>query len=435
MVKLGQMEYSTFEKLRDEIVGGDVGNVHLVKGLDRRLLERARRGEDVYKEPEKKVEEKVEEEEERMAEVDVDAALDDLEGREVAPIIREKKKENDSQAVMAKKRTRDDILEALKASRAQVQATAAPALGIKFRKLSARLEPGTSRVEIDNKGREVLITVDEDGNVKRKVRKKKPTPESSSGEVTKNGLLMPDKNAIPLGADAPIIPQKPTPAAEPSDDEDVFEGVGADYDPLTGSDGSDSDSSTSESGEKKGELQKRETKHEHNTSPQTTVSKDPKNMPPPPLPSKPRNYFASTSTTSEENNSVTNPLKDPTFLAALQKANSITRTAPDEDDSGSDAESQREAARKAARRKEMLEAHDRDAEDMDLGFGGSRFGDQEEGEERAGVKLSKWDGDADDGGKNDRGGTKQRKRGKKKKKGDKDSASDVLAVLEKRGRG
>ncbi|KAL8696423.1 MAG: hypothetical protein Q9224_002803, partial [Gallowayella concinna] len=47
MVKLGQMERATFEALRDEIVGGEVKDVHLVKGLDWKLLERVRRGEDV----------------------------------------------------------------------------------------------------------------------------------------------------------------------------------------------------------------------------------------------------------------------------------------------------------------------------------------------------------------------------------------------------
>ena len=47
MVKLGQMDQSTFQKLRDEIVGGDVKDVHLVKGLDYKLLERVRKGEDV----------------------------------------------------------------------------------------------------------------------------------------------------------------------------------------------------------------------------------------------------------------------------------------------------------------------------------------------------------------------------------------------------
>ena len=48
MVKLQQIDQATFERLRDEIgVGGDLESTHLVKGLDRKLLERIRRGEDV----------------------------------------------------------------------------------------------------------------------------------------------------------------------------------------------------------------------------------------------------------------------------------------------------------------------------------------------------------------------------------------------------
>src|SRR4051794_27934097 len=41
MMKLQQIDQSTFEKLRDEIgVGGDASSTHLVKGLDWKLLER-----------------------------------------------------------------------------------------------------------------------------------------------------------------------------------------------------------------------------------------------------------------------------------------------------------------------------------------------------------------------------------------------------------
>ena len=82
-----------------------------------------------------------------------------------------------------------------------------------------------------------------------------------------------------------------------------------------------------------------------------------------------------------------------------------------------------------ARRQKMLEAHDRDAEDMDMEFGSSRFGDVEDGEDR--VKLSVWDGER---GESERGGEgkEKRKRGAKKKKGDVNSAADVLQVMERR---
>ena len=433
MVKLGQMEYSTFEKLRDEIVGGDVENVHLVKGLDRRLLERARKGEDVFKKPEVKVVEDSEEKEvEEEEQVDVEAALDKLEEKDVTPVERPKEKKQDSQPIAGKKRTRDDILRELKAARTQAQSGAAPALGSKFRKLGAQLQPGTSRIERDEKGREVLVTVDEEGNVKRKVRKGKlATAAPARGE--KNGLLMPDKDAIPLDIDAPVIPQQPAPAEEPSeDDDDVFEGVGADYDPLGGAEDSGSDSSDLESGEESEKRKKPDSDCKSDSSPPAATKDAATDMPPPPLHSKPRNYF-NDRPSSPETEAPSNPLKDPSFLAALQKASSLAGKSGDADEEDEDVdEDVEEKARRLARRKAMLETHDRDAEDMDFGFGSSRFEDQEEGEDRQ-IKLSKWQGDNESGEKG-KGGKGQRKRGKKKKKGDKDSASDVLAVLDRRGK-
>ena len=46
-MKLQQIDRPTFERLRDDIIGGDINAVHLMKGLDFKLLERVRRGEDV----------------------------------------------------------------------------------------------------------------------------------------------------------------------------------------------------------------------------------------------------------------------------------------------------------------------------------------------------------------------------------------------------
>lgn len=46
-MKLGQISREVFEALRDKITGGDAASSHLVKGLDWKLLERVRRGEDV----------------------------------------------------------------------------------------------------------------------------------------------------------------------------------------------------------------------------------------------------------------------------------------------------------------------------------------------------------------------------------------------------
>ena len=87
MVKLGQMEMKDFERVRDEIVGGDVRNVHLVKGLDWKLLKRARAGEDVYQTPSQEVEEVQPAEEENA--VDLEEQLENLESADVKPIERE----------------------------------------------------------------------------------------------------------------------------------------------------------------------------------------------------------------------------------------------------------------------------------------------------------------------------------------------------------
>jgi hypothetical protein len=83
-----------------------------------------------------------------------------------------------------------------------------------------------------------------------------------------------------------------------------------------------------------------------------------------------------------------------------------------------------------------LAASDRDMEDMDLGFGASRFDDAEDMErEGEKVKFSKWKGlgadDEDEDGEGERDAKKQRKRGPKKKRGDKNKAEDVLKVMER----
>ena len=89
-----------------------------------------------------------------------------------------------------------------------------------------------------------------------------------------------------------------------------------------------------------------------------------------------------------------------------------------------------EEAAQIARRKKMLESHDRDLDDMDMEFGGSRFGDAEDGEDER-VKLSVWDGEGGDveGRGEERG---KRKRVAKKRKGDVNSAADVLKVMDGR---
>ena len=71
-VKLGQLDQATYEALRDQITGGDVAATHLVKGLDRKLLERVRKGEDVLGGDQKESAEDVDEELDRLEEMEVE---------------------------------------------------------------------------------------------------------------------------------------------------------------------------------------------------------------------------------------------------------------------------------------------------------------------------------------------------------------------------
>jgi hypothetical protein len=416
MMKLQQIDEPTFVKLREEILGSEVGmqRAGLVKGLDWKLLEKARTGEigvmDVLegKGPQKDEGEGDEEE------VDVDDEFERLEDQGVEAVVKEKtakKGEMAPPSLTGKKRNRNQILADLKAARLAAKEAAQPSLGSRFKKVGA---PRTeSRIETDKKGREVLIKVDEDGNEKRKVRKVQPKPEA---EVRKGqGLLMPDKDVAPLGMEVPKIPQVP----EEDDEEiNIFDDAGDDYDPLAGLEDDDSDEEQedgelSDSGENK-------LKAEEEPSKPALGS-----MAPPPRPTQPRNYFGTSESTKPGKSTAPKGLSDPTLLAVLKKASTLNPITKE-------AESAEEAA-KEARRKKMLQADDRDAQDMDMGFGISRFGDEEDFEEKR-VKLSEWGskGDDDDekGGKGE--GKSKRKRGPKKRKGDGNSAADIMKVLERR---
>lgn len=413
MMKLQQIGQPTFEKLRDEIIGGDVNSVHLMKGLDYKLLERVRRGEDVLA---GKANE--DEEEQQHEEVDVDEEFEMLEDKEIAPLAKEKSAKHGEMAapslVPGKKRNRDQILAEMKAAREEAKAKAGPSLGAKFRKVGA---PRTeSRIERDSRGREVLITVDEHGNEKRKVRRVQIEETLEEG----HGLLMPDKDAKPLGMEVPEIPK---PTIEEEEDFDIFENAGDDYDPLAGLDDDDSNSEAED-----GEIDEAAKRHKLDqklTPEEEKASFDRLSMPPPPRPKvavKARNYFGETTDTTSTTTSNLPALSDPTILAALKKASAIASHTKD-------TKSEEEEAREA-KIKKMLQSQDRDAEDIDMGFGSSRFADEEDfGDEK--IKLSNWDGD-DDGAEGGKGEKAKRKRGPKKRKGDANSAADVLKVMERR---
>ena len=422
MVKLGQMEFTTFEALRDEIVGGDVKDVHLVKGLDYKLLERVRRGEDVLADAGKSEpsnESRANEPEEPVA--DFDEEFDKLEEKEIQPVA---KVENTKKGEMrppppssSKKRTRDDILKELKASRqAMAEKIKQSRLGPRFTKVGERREK--SRVEKNEQGREVLITVDADGRVKRKVKRNLIENASIHGP----SLPMPDKDAKPLGMEVtPIAPPK-SPSEE---DGDIFEGVGADYNPLGHVSGDEDSSGSSEEDELSADA-----KLASSPPPSEKPESENFNMPPPPVvrhkspPNQKRNYFGeSEEDASNAMDSQAKSLTDPTIVAAIKKASTIQPL--------DSLPSNEEEIAKSARRKKMLDSHDRDAEDMDISFGGSRFGDEEEGDEKR-VKLSTWvEGGGNSGdGKADAKG--KRRRGPKKKKGDVNNAADVLNVIKRR---
>ncbi|RDW93751.1 uncharacterized protein DSM5745_01073 [Aspergillus mulundensis] len=452
--KKGVIDEGTFVRLRRELgVGGDLGSTHMVKGLDWDLLRKVRAGEDVERtdEVEKEGEEREDDAEVEAdggageEEVDVDEEFDKvLEGEEGGVLPSAPKEKGKKKGIMApapapavnQRKTRDEILRELRASRAAASASApapAPApesaLGARFKRIGDSKPEKKRFIEQDENGRrrEVLLITDSDGKTKRKTRwLDKPGTTAPVTAPATTGTSAPEKEKDakpkPLGMEVPADIAARIKAAqknvEDDEDDDIFAGVGADYDPLGGA-GSDEDSSDSE-GEEEGEVApktkpQQEAKTETAGEPTTTAATV-----------KPRNYFA-TSTTGKEHEQVesdrdrTNPLtKDPTILAALKRAAALRQAGERSDQIADDEEGVDKET--LLRRKKFLEEAKRrealDAMDLDYGFGGSRIEDDED--EDAVVLETE-----------SRGGNK-RKRGPKKRKGDKDSAADVLGVLEGR---
>ncbi|OQV08142.1 RED-like protein domain-containing protein [Cladophialophora immunda] len=388
MYKLQQIDEATFEKLKSEIgIGGDLSSTHLVKGLDWKLLERVRRGEDVRNTPQA--------EKEESAQVNVDDELEEALQKDVKvdrPISR--KAQDEAPGDLQEPMTRDAILRRLKESRSGISEPShpEPALGARFKKVTSEKPNKKKFVEIINgRRREVLLITNKDGTTKRKTRWLEKEEDLSRG----------DQNQ-PLGMEVPaelrakqqaLLDQQ---AAEEEDD-DIFQGV-ADYNPLA--------SINSESEDEGGE---KEPTARVDTTDKTAASTN----------NKPRNYFA-TSNQEEGAEDRTNPiLKDPTLLSALKRAAGLRRNEETSGESGVESDPD-----KAARQQQLLarlKERDRaDAADLDLGFGESRIADDDDEDEPG------WDegeGPAKKSG---------RKRGPKKRKGDKDNMSDVMAVLQGR---
>lgn len=433
-MKLGQIERDTFEALRDQITAGDIGATHLVKGLDRKLLERVKRGEDVLAGEAEATDTK--KASSPKPETNPEDELAELGNADIAPIRREEIKKKgemapppNSVAVAGVKRSRADILAELKASRkAEAEAQAAAQLGSRFRKLNSNLpEP---RIEKDNKGREVLITVNKNGRVKRKVRKITQVEEKASY------MPAPEASAKPLGMVVPAAPQAS--ATTNDDDDDIFEGVGDAYNPL--GDVEDELSSSDSEGEATRQLEPEPDPGpapeagDRSQPPTDNALSDPDKIErASTLPAK-RNYFNERSP-SPETLARDRRLNDPTILETLRRAAAQAKASETTtDESSKDSKATSTAAQRLFQR-------DRDLDDMDMGFGDSRFGDDEEDEDGGKIKLSNWKGLAgddegdggDDGGNDGKGsGVRERKRGKNKRKGDKNSAADVLGVIEGR---
>lgn len=439
-MKLGQIDRDTFENLVSEITGGEVTTTHLVKGLDRKLLERVRRGEDVLG---GNVEVAAETEEGEEVGEDLEDAFDELAETDVGSVAREKveKKGEKMMAppppVAGAKRTRADILAELKRQREEAAKAAEeeherrfPTLGPGFRKITPQGEQ--SRIEIDERGREVLVITGPDGKEKRKVRKQKaeiqPVPE------TRHDL---DDITKPINMHNLPSPKK----QEESEDEDIFAGVGSNYDPLAElGDNDDSDSAEEEdavldaSADKKLATPHPDPANEEVASKKNPVS-DATELRDPIQPPK-RDYFRTRATqdTSSENTSSLSTA-DATLRAALNKVRNLDEksTLLQNLSTANASEADLKEARLKKRAAELA-ASDRDMEDMDMGFGESRFDDADEMErEGEKTKFSEWKGLGAGGDDDDEDGPKEakkRKRGPKKRKGDVNKAEDVLKVME-----
>jgi RED-like protein N-terminal region len=410
LVKLQQIDQATFEKLRDELgVGGDLGSTHLVKGLDWRLLEKVRRGEDVTTREQPSATEKnevdggkdVDEELENVLEKEVQAAKrgEIVKKGEMAP--------PSSLPISGEKLSRNEILKRLKASRAAAAGEVAemkpaePSLGSKFRRFGSGDQSEKKKfVEtVNGRRREVLVITNPDGRTKRKSRwldKNDCKPDAQGTSAAGEALGMEVPIEIAAKQKAMLEKQK----LQEQEDDDIFAGVGADYNPLGPiSDESDDDTNSETNVEAtQGETRARRVQSG----------------------GKPRNYFSSIAIDEENARSETAPVGDPTILAALKRAAAI-RKAQEESGAG-DEGAQTDTRPRSKEFLERLRKQEReDAADLDLGFGESRFGDEDDEDDEAGPI---WNGEED-------GKKSERKRGPKKRKDNKDEVSDVMAVLER----
>lgn len=433
MMKLGQIDETTFIKLRDQILGEEMSieRAALVKGLDWALLKKIKSGEmtieDIVRGSTQESPEHSHGENETR-EKNIDDELDEIEQRKVTAIVHEKiikKGEMASPALTGKKRTRDQIISDLKASRKAAFDSAPPRLGSKFKKVG---EPRQQdKIIKDAKGREILITVDQNGSEKRKFLKQ---INHKSSNDNNHGLLIPDKDAKPLGM---VVPEHPK-VTDIEDNIDIFDDVGDDYDPLAelgNDDDSDEDESPENEIKKPGDF----TSQVEPKVDLSTFNKD--SMASQNYQSQPgrRDYFQTSSENSaaaENTSSSSTPLiKDPTIIAALKKASQISLKITNSEEITEDQEEDIAALRaKQERHKRMLQPDDRDAQDLDMSFGSSRIEDDIDADE-TNLKLLRWGALKDEEDKNEKNydAKGRRKRGPKKRKADSNNAADVLRMM------
>ncbi|RMZ83297.1 hypothetical protein DV738_g1345, partial [Chaetothyriales sp. CBS 135597] len=391
MLKDEKIDQATFERLRDQMgIGGDLSTTHLVKGLDFKLLEKTRRGEDF---------EDVSSQDKSEPNVDLDDELDNVLEKNVTalPSVKDNSGEEPAPtptAAPAEILSREEMVRRLKESRrGQSSGNPTPkhALGEKFKKLAAAEKPGKKKfVEIVNgRRREVLLLTQKDGSTKRKTRWLDPEGAASNENAAPLGMEVP----VELAAKQKALLEQETAAEE---DDDIFVGA-AEYDPLKDLDDSESE----------GEGNKN-----------TTAAKAKSEIQNADVDSKPRNYFAATGEAGEEESRLPSAKDDGHLIMAIKRAAALRQL-----EEGAERPAPEDAADASQedRHKDFLarlKQQDRqDAEDLDLGFGESRFGDDDD-----------EDGPLYDG--EEQGGRKSRKRGPKKRKGDKDNVADVMRAIE-----
>lgn len=438
----GELTQEDFEDKRFDLMGEKQSSGQPIKGLDRELLARVRRGEDVMN---------AETKDDISATADAEDELDALQDKVITPVAVERSAKRGE--VANGKKSRDEIIAELKAQRqaaAEARIAARPQLSDKFKPINSGMK--APKTHIDSKGREVVMIRGEDGKLKKKVRKVVLPVDDAENPVAQPSML--DEGvAGPIQSSA--VQEQSRAADDPGetdlgdDDDDIFEGVGTAYDPLGNADDGDS---TSDAGQSHSPVLERDrpmesagdeqpvdddrTPDEATTDNGSVCTK--------------RDYFGAPIVNHNLPAAPHNPMSDPDVLAAIKRASQMATLKLGLDGQGQDGENTQDSdiitsendarlRKKAA----MLASSNRDLDDMDLGFGGSRFDDDDEdeggldkdGRGKTGQRLSEWKGLDHDGADDEPniGHAKGPKKKKARKRlGDKDSVKDVMSVLERR---